>query len=53
MDSFYEPVNKPTKMHNVSPRETIFELLNKKILSWSLKLWPLDEGLGGGARVYL
>ena len=33
MDSFYEPVNTPTKMHNVSPRENIFELLNKKILS--------------------
>ena len=33
MDSFYELVNTPTKMHNVSPRENIFELLNKKILS--------------------
>lgn len=33
MDSFYELVNIPTKMHNVSPRENIYELPNKKILS--------------------
>lgn len=53
MDSFYELVNIPTKMHNVSPRENIYELPNKKILSWTLKLWHLNEGFGGGAREYL